>query len=225
MASLHERVEIYQRVCCQSGKKQRKSQRPRSGDEVRVISNRLMRRIRYGATGYSFRPQNFMGRLTACRGRFVAANSMAGAHRLTIGYTRLPGPVDLFLRPWEVDVSRRTSTGFAVAGTSAGSQPEGHYAISCTALGWYNEPLTVVMQGDDSPAQRTSVCQVAKCAPGHNGDQRIEETRKGTCHGAKRPDRLIRIVIIGGAALTGLTGATHDLARKPGKLPHHQAFY
>ncbi|MGT3086192.1 sulfate/thiosulfate ABC transporter ATP-binding protein CysA, partial [Salmonella enterica] len=41
-------------------------------------------------------------------------------------------------------------------------------------LGWYNEPLTVIMQGDDSPSRGERLFVGLQNARLYNGDQRIE---------------------------------------------------
>jgi sulfate transport system ATP-binding protein len=54
------------------------------------------------------------------------------------------------------------------------ASPKGHYTqLVVQPLGWYNEPLTVIMQGDDSRrGERLFVgLQNARL---YNGDQRIE---------------------------------------------------
>lgn len=78
----------------------------------------------------------FMGEVNRLQGTVRGGQFHVGAHRWPLGYTpAYQGPVDLFLRPWEVDVSRRTSLDSPAAGTGAGSQSKGHYAISCPATG------------------------------------------------------------------------------------------
>ena len=41
-------------------------------------------------------------------------------------------------------------------------------------LGWYNEPLTVVMQGDNPPSRGERLFVGLQNARLYNGDQRIE---------------------------------------------------
>lgn len=66
----------------------------------------------------------FMGEVNRLQGTIRGGQFHVGAHRWPLGYTSAhQGPVDLFLRPWEVDVSRRTSFGFTAAGAGAGSEP------------------------------------------------------------------------------------------------------
>ncbi|MBN0872199.1 hypothetical protein JTL93_38855, partial [Pseudomonas aeruginosa] len=52
----------------------------------------------------------FMGEVNRLQGVIRGGQFHVGAHRWPLGYTpAYQGPVDLFLRPWEVDISRRTS--------------------------------------------------------------------------------------------------------------------
>ncbi|SQB28498.1 sulfate/thiosulfate transporter subunit [Citrobacter koseri] len=57
---------------------------------------------------------------------------------------RTRGRSNLFLRPWEVDVSRRTSLDSPLPVQVLEASPKGHYTqLVVQPLGWYNEPLTV----------------------------------------------------------------------------------
>ncbi|VFS05627.1 sulfate/thiosulfate transporter subunit [Citrobacter koseri] len=109
----------------------------------------------------------FMGEVNRLQGTVRGGQFHVGAHRWPLGYTpAYQGAVDLFLRPWEVDVSRRTSLDSPLPVQVLEASPKGHYTqLVVQPLGWYNEPLTVVMQGDNPPtARRAAVCRAAKCA-------------------------------------------------------------
>ena len=99
-----------------------------------------------------------------------------GAHRWPLGYTPVyQGPVDLFLRPWEVDISRRTSLDSPLPVQVLEASPKGHYTqLVVQPLGWYNEPLTVVMHGDDAPQRGDRLYVGLQHARLYNGDERIE---------------------------------------------------
>lgn len=75
--------------------------------------------------------------------------------------------MDLFLRPWEVDISRRTSLDSPLPVQVLEASPKGHYTqLAVQPLGWYNEPLTVVMHGDDARNAAivyTLVCNMRGC--------------------------------------------------------------
>ncbi|MTD67499.1 sulfate ABC transporter ATP-binding protein, partial [Escherichia coli] len=70
-----------------------------------------------------------------------------GAHRGPRGYTPgYQGPAELFLRPVEVAISRRTSLDSPLPVQVLEASPKGHYTkLVVQPLGWYNGPLTVVM--------------------------------------------------------------------------------
>ena len=93
-----------------------------------------------------------------------------------LGYTpAYQGPVDLFLRPWEVDISRRTSLDSPLPVQVLEASPKGHYTqLVVQPLGWYNEPLTVVMHGDDAPQRGERLFVGLQHARLYNGDERIE---------------------------------------------------
>jgi sulfate transport system ATP-binding protein len=95
----------------------------------------------------------FMGEVNRLQGTIRGGQFHVGAHRWPLGYTpSYQGSVDLFLRPWEVDVSRRTSLDSPLPVQVLESSPKGHYTqLVVQPLGWYNDPLTVVMRGDDAP--------------------------------------------------------------------------
>lgn len=101
----------------------------------------------------------FMGEVNRLQGTIRGGQFHVGAHRWPLGYTSAhQGPVDLFLRPWEVDVSRRTSLDSPLPVQVLEASPKGHYTqLVVQPLGWYTEPLTVVMR-DDVPPHRESAC-------------------------------------------------------------------
>ncbi|HHP9317807.1 TPA: sulfate/thiosulfate ABC transporter ATP-binding protein CysA, partial [Salmonella enterica subsp. enterica serovar 4,[5],12:i:-] len=98
------------------------------------------------------------------------------AHRWPLGYTpAYQGPVDLFLRPWEVDISRRTSLDSPLPVQVIEASPKGHYTqLVVQPLGWYHDPLTVVMAGEDVPVRGERLFVGLQKARLYNGDQRIE---------------------------------------------------
>ncbi|EAX6961844.1 sulfate ABC transporter ATP-binding protein, partial [Salmonella enterica] len=118
----------------------------------------------------------FMGEVNRLKGTVRGGQFHVGAHRWPLGYTpAYQGPVDLFLRPWEVDVSRRTSLDSPLPVQVLEASPKGHYTqLVVQPLGWYNEPLTVIMQGDESPSRGERLFVGLQKARLYNGDQRIE---------------------------------------------------
>ena len=86
----------------------------------------------------------FMGEVNRLQGTIRGGQFHVGAHRWPLGYTpAYQGPVDLFLRPWEVDISRRTSLDSPLPVQVLEASPKGHYTqLVVQPLGWYDEPLT-----------------------------------------------------------------------------------
>ncbi|HDW0094640.1 TPA: sulfate/thiosulfate ABC transporter ATP-binding protein CysA [Escherichia coli] len=118
----------------------------------------------------------FMGEVNRLKGTIRGGQFHVGAHRWPLGYTpAYQGPVDLFLRPWEVDISRRTSLDSPLPVQVLEASPKGHYTqLVVQPLGWYNEPLTVVMHGDDAPQRGDRLYVGLQHARLYNGDERIE---------------------------------------------------
>ncbi|MGU5253175.1 sulfate ABC transporter ATP-binding protein, partial [Escherichia coli] len=83
----------------------------------------------------------FMGEVNRLQGTIRGGQFHVGAHRWPLGYTpAYQGPVDLFLRPWEVDISRRTSLDSPLPVQVLEASPKGHYTqLVVQPLGWYNE--------------------------------------------------------------------------------------
>lgn len=72
-------------------------------------------------------------------------------------------------------MSRRTSTDSPLPVQVLEASPKGHYTqLVVQPLGWYNELLTVIMQGDDSPSRGERLFVGLQNARLYNGDQRIE---------------------------------------------------
>ncbi len=117
-----------------------------------------------------------MGEVNRLQEPFAAGSSMLAhiAGRWAI-HLRIRGPVDLFLRPWEVDISRRTSLDSPLPVQVLEASPKGHYTqLVVQPLGWYNEALTVVMHGDDAPQRGERLFVGLQHARLYNGDERIE---------------------------------------------------
>ncbi|XJP25011.1 sulfate/thiosulfate ABC transporter ATP-binding protein CysA [Klebsiella pneumoniae] len=119
----------------------------------------------------------FMGEVNRLQGVIRGGQFHVGAHRWPLGYTpAYQGPVDLFLRPWEVDIScsgpawiRRCSVQVLEA------SPKGHYTqLVVQPLGWYDEPLSVVLTGDEAPSRGERLFVGLQNARLYNGTERIE---------------------------------------------------
>ncbi|PBO33249.1 sulfate/thiosulfate ABC transporter ATP-binding protein CysA [Salmonella enterica] len=76
---------------------------------------------------------------------------------------------------WEVDISRRTSLDSPLPVQVIEASPKGHYTqLVVQPLGWYHDPLTVVMAGEDVPVRGERLFVGLQKARLYNGDQRIE---------------------------------------------------
>ncbi len=117
----------------------------------------------------------FMGEVNRLKGIVRGGQFHVGAHRWPLGYTpAYQGPVDLFLRPWEVDISRRTSS-IHLCRFRYWKPARKHYTqLVVQPLGWYDEPLTVVLSGDDAPYRGERLFVGLQNARLYNGNQRIE---------------------------------------------------
>ncbi len=117
----------------------------------------------------------FMGEVNRLQGTIRGGQFHVGAHRWPLGYTpRIRGR-------WISSCARGSGyqppyqPRFAATRTGTGSQPERSlHPISGAAAGWYNEPLTVVMHGDDAPQRGDRLYVGLQHARLYNGDERIE---------------------------------------------------
>ena len=118
----------------------------------------------------------FMGEVNRLQGIIRGGQFHVGAHRWPLGYTpTYQGPVDLFLRPWEVDISRRTSLDSPLPVQVLEASPKGHYTqLVVQPLGWYDEPLSVVLAGDEAPSRGERLFVGLQNARLYNGTERIE---------------------------------------------------
>ena len=109
----------------------------------------------------------FMGEVNRLQGTIRGGQFHVGAHRWPLGYTpAYQGPVDLFLRPWKWTSAAAPASIHRFASAGPGSQPKGHYTqLVVQPLGWYDEPLTVVMRDDGAAVPgRAFVRRAAACA-------------------------------------------------------------
>lgn len=116
-----------------------------------------------------------MGEVNRLKGTLRGGQFHVGAHRWPLGYT--PAYQAGRSVPASVGSGHQPSHqhGFAAAGTGAGSEPERPlHPISCAASGWYDEPLTVVHQGEDAPHRGERLFVGLQNARLYNGNERIE---------------------------------------------------
>ena len=74
-----------------------------------------------------------------------------------------------------MDISRRTSLDSPLPVQVLEASPKGHYTqLVVQPLGWYDEPLTVVHQGEDAPHRGERLFVGLQNARLYNGNERIE---------------------------------------------------
>jgi hypothetical protein len=85
-----------------------------------------------------------------------------------------------------VDISRRTSLDSPLPVQVLEASPKGHYTqLVVQPLGWYDEPLTVVLSGDDAPYRGERLFVGCKMRL-YNGNER--SSRAGSLLWRSRPD-------------------------------------
>lgn len=81
----------------------------------------------------------------------------------------------MFLRPWEVDVSRRTNLDSPLPVQVLEVSPRGHYMqLVVQPLGWYDEPLTVVLKEQQIPQRGERLFVGLQNARLYDGGNRIQ---------------------------------------------------
>ncbi|WP_312242413.1 sulfate/thiosulfate ABC transporter ATP-binding protein CysA [Pantoea sp.] len=94
----------------------------------------------------------FLGEVNRFDGEVHGSQFHVGAHHWPLGYTPAhQGAVELFLRPWEVDVSRQSSLETPLPVQVLEVSPRGHFwQLVVQPSGWQSEPVTVVSEGDQT---------------------------------------------------------------------------
>jgi len=92
----------------------------------------------------------FLGEVNRFDGAVLGSQFHVGAHHWPLGYAPAhQGPVELFLRPWEIDVSRQSSLETPLPAQVLEVSPRGHFwQLVVVPADWSGEPITVVMDGD-----------------------------------------------------------------------------
>jgi len=98
----------------------------------------------------------FLGEVNRFEGEVHGSQFHVAAHHWPLGYTPAhQGGVELFLRPWEVDVSRQSSLETPLPVQVLEISPRGHFwQLVVQALGWHEEPFTVVFEGEQAAPVR-----------------------------------------------------------------------
>ena len=94
----------------------------------------------------------FLGEVNRFDGEVHGSQFHVGAHRWPLGYTSAPqGDVELFLRPWEVDVSRQSSLETPLPVQVLEVSPRGHFwQLVVQPSGWQGDVFSIVYDGDHS---------------------------------------------------------------------------
>lgn len=119
----------------------------------------------------------FLGEVNRVTGTVKASHFQVGAHRWPVGFKpEYQGEVDLFLRPWEVDVSRRTSLDAPLPVHVLEISPRGHYTqLVVQPQGWHREPLTVVLRDSVAPQRGDRLFVGLQHARIYHGNTRIQQ--------------------------------------------------
>jgi len=98
----------------------------------------------------------FLGEVNRFDGEVHGSQFHVGAHRWPLGYTPAhQGAVELFLRPWEIDVSRQSSLETPLPVQILEVSPRGHFwQLVVQPTGWQSAPFSLVFDGDSSAPVR-----------------------------------------------------------------------
>ncbi|MGJ0193608.1 sulfate/thiosulfate ABC transporter ATP-binding protein CysA [Pantoea sp. RRHST58] len=98
----------------------------------------------------------FLGEVNRFDGEVHGSQFHVGAHHWPLGYTPAhQGAVDLFLRPWEIDVSRQSSLETPLPVQILEVSPRGHFwQLVVQPVGWQSEPVSLVYDGGRSAPVR-----------------------------------------------------------------------
>ncbi|KAA5975111.1 MULTISPECIES: sulfate/thiosulfate ABC transporter ATP-binding protein CysA [Pantoea] len=94
----------------------------------------------------------FLGEVNRFDGEIHGSQFHVGAHHWPLGYTSAhQGPVELFLRPWEIDVSRHSSLETPLPVQVLEVSPRGHFwQLVVQPAGWQSEPFSLVFEGEQT---------------------------------------------------------------------------
>ncbi|OON39053.1 sulfate ABC transporter ATP-binding protein [Izhakiella australiensis] len=98
----------------------------------------------------------FLGEVNRFDGQVQGSQFSVGGQRWPLGYTPAwQEQVDLFLRPWEVDVSRQQAPDTPLAARVIEASPKGHFwQLQLQPQGWDAEPFSVVFDGSQTAPLR-----------------------------------------------------------------------
>lgn len=98
----------------------------------------------------------FMGEVNRLHGEIRGTQLFVGAHHWPLSFQPIyQGPVDLFLRPWEMELSSKSSERCPLPVQVLEVSPRGHFwQLTVQPIGWHQEPITVVLPiGHITPAR------------------------------------------------------------------------
>lgn len=99
----------------------------------------------------------FLGEVNRIQGEVKGARLFVGQHHWPLNVTPIhQGPVELYLRPWEVELSIQATAQCILPVVVVDSIPKGHYwLLTLQPLGWQNVPVSVTFSHENGvPPQR-----------------------------------------------------------------------
>ena len=98
----------------------------------------------------------FLGEVNRFDADIHGSQFHVGAHHWPLGYTpAAQGAVELFLRPWEIDVSRQSSLETPLPVQILELSPRGHFwQLLVQPTGWQAQPFSLVFDGGQTAPQR-----------------------------------------------------------------------
>ncbi|MBW7983539.1 sulfate/thiosulfate ABC transporter ATP-binding protein CysA [Enterobacillus tribolii] len=104
----------------------------------------------------------FLGEVNQIAGEIRGSQLYIGEHHWPLAFSPLhQGRVDLFLRPWEMEIGNQISARCPLPVQVLEVSPRGHYwQLSVQPLGWHPEPISVVLTGPGVAPKRGARCFV-----------------------------------------------------------------
>lgn len=98
----------------------------------------------------------FMGEVNRLNGEIRGSQLFVGAHQWPLSFQPMhQGSVDLFLRPWEMEIGTDCSARCPLPVQVLEVSPRGHFwQLTVQPIGWHQEPISVIMsEGHAAPAR------------------------------------------------------------------------
>jgi sulfate transport system ATP-binding protein len=98
----------------------------------------------------------FMGEVNRLSGEIRGSQLFVGAHQWPLSFQPMhQGRVDLFLRPWEMEVGTESSDRCPLPVQVLEVSPRGHFwQMTVQPIGWHQEPISVVLPDGNEPPVR-----------------------------------------------------------------------